>query len=139
MTLRATEVSAGRAEGEVVRSVLERYGNAADTITAGKLLADAIVGDPRAEPILNIDLYAGQLQRSFLTALLRLNAARRKPVVRDCPKTNEAVEAAFDEELENEVNRIFASACAAADAAPRRDPRAPLRHSNPSPQQETET
>jgi hypothetical protein len=111
---------AGRAEGEVARRVLERYGSAADTVTAGKLLADAIVGDPRAEPFLNVELYAGQLQRSFFTALWRLHAARRKPVVRQCPKTNEAADEALDEELENEVNRILAIACAAADggAAP---------------------
>jgi hypothetical protein len=122
---------AGKAEGEVARRVLERYGHAADTVTAGKLLADAIVGDPRAEPFLNVDLYALQLQRSFFTALLRLHKARRQPAVRECPKTNEAVDAASDEELENEVNRILANACAAADGQPRPDPRAPLRRSNP--------
>ena len=90
---------AGTAEGEVVRQVLERYGSAAETVTGGKLLADAIVGDPRAEPFLDIDTYAWQLQRSFFTALLRLHKARRKPVARQCPKTNEAIDDASDEEL----------------------------------------
>jgi hypothetical protein len=130
---------AGTAEGEVVRQVLERYGSAAETVTGGKLLADAIVGDPRAEPFLDIDTYAGQLQRSFFTALLRLHKARLKPVARQCPKTNEAIDDASDEELENEVNQILAIAYAAADPAPRPGPRAPLRHSNPLVQQETET
>jgi hypothetical protein len=127
---------AGTAQGEVVRQVLARYGREADTVTPGKLLADAITGDRRAEPFLNVDLYADQLQRSFFTALLRLHAARRRASARaqSFAKPIEPIWDESDEELENEVNRIYANACAAADAAGRERRSAPLRHSNPLPE-----
>jgi hypothetical protein len=125
---------AGAAQGDVVRLALTKYGREAGTMTPGKLLADAITGDPRAEPYLNVDLYADQLQRSFFTALLRLHAAKRGARARQCAKTNEPIWDESDEELEQEVNQILANACASADEASRRTHRAPLRHSNPLPE-----
>ena len=68
---------AGLAQRDVVLHALARYVGTADEITPGRLLADALAGDPRAVPYLDLDRYTEQLQRSFFTALRRLHAAKK--------------------------------------------------------------
>jgi hypothetical protein len=71
---------AAAAQERVVRHALLRYAGAArkQALTPGRLLADAINGDARAEPFMTLEHYSERLQRSFFSALRRLERARRQ-------------------------------------------------------------
>jgi hypothetical protein len=67
------------AQQRVVRHALRRYAGSARRarpVTPGRLLADAIGGDARAEPYMILERYSERLQRSFFAALRRLDRAR---------------------------------------------------------------
>jgi predicted DNA-binding ribbon-helix-helix protein len=67
---------AADAQQRVVRHALLRYAGSARkrAMTPGALLADALGGDWRAEPFMNLEQYSERLQRSFFSALRRLDA-----------------------------------------------------------------
>ena len=72
---------AAAAQERVVRHALLRYAGAARAVravTPGRLLADGIGGDARAEPFMNLERYSDRLQRSFFAALRRLDRARKQ-------------------------------------------------------------
>lgn len=101
---------AGAAEGDVVANVLANYGHEAPRVTAGKLVADAVSGDPRATPYLDLDEYAAQAQRALFAALRRLHAERRDRSAPRRPRQRiEPTAAPVDDEAEREVNDMVAS------------------------------
>jgi hypothetical protein len=71
---------AADAQQRVVRHALLRYVGSArkQALTPGALLADALGGDWRAEPFMNLEHYSERLQRSFFSALRRLDRARKQ-------------------------------------------------------------
>jgi len=71
---------AADAQQRVVRHALLRYAGSARkrAMTPGALLADALGGDWRAEPFMNLENYSERLQRSFFAALRRLDRARKQ-------------------------------------------------------------
>jgi len=71
---------AADAQQRVVRHALLRYAGSARkrAMTPGALLADALGGDWRAEPFMNLEQYSERLQRSFFSALRRLDRARKQ-------------------------------------------------------------
>ena len=68
---------AGQAQWDVALRAQARYGASANDVSPGRLLADALAGDERAAVYLEHDRLTEQLQRSFFTALRRLNDAKR--------------------------------------------------------------
>ena len=137
---------AGAAEEDLVANVLARYGAEAARVTGGKLVADAISGDPRAVPYLDLDEYAHKAHRALSSALRLFVATRstlearreeeRRETERRLSTSNgkrrsEPISNPIEAELDDELNDVLAGICARWGVAggPGRKPR--IERSNP--------
>jgi hypothetical protein len=115
------------AQGDVVRHALARYAGNARRISPGKLLADAIGGDPWAEPYLNLEQYTERLQRSFFTALRRLHRAQKQ----NAPSTSEPISVTGEEGEEFAASPVARAGYERHSSLPRTDPAVPVPPTNP--------